>query len=61
MLHLQQLDNLPRGVIPQIDRVVQSHCQEVLRAPINEIQICNLEKQYRSHCAYLESPALHQC
>lgn len=61
MLHLQQLDNLPRGVIPQIDRVVQSHCQEVLRAPVNEIQIYNLEQQCWSHCAYLGSPALPQC
>lgn len=61
MLHLQQLDNLPSSVIPQIDRAIQSHCQEVLRAPVNEIQIYNLEEEDRSHCAYLESHALHQC
>lgn len=61
MLHLQQLDNLPRSVIPQINRVVQSHCQEVLGAPVDEIQIYNLKEQSRSHDAYLESPALHPC
>lgn len=51
MLHLQQLDNLPSSVIPQINRVVQSHCQEVLGAPVYEIQIYNLKEQCRSHHA----------
>lgn len=59
MLHLQQLDNLSSSVIPQINRVVQSHCQEVLGAPVYEIQIYNLKEQCRSNHAYLESPALH--
>lgn len=45
MLHLQQLDNLPRSVIPEINRVVQSHCQEVLGTPVYEIQIYNLKEQ----------------
>ena len=45
VFHFQQLLDVTRARIPQVDMTGKTHCQQVSRRPVNQVQVCNTQKK----------------